>query len=65
MLLASTSSRDEFVDLDVTAAAWIALIVLIVLMLGAIGLIQLLVGERRLRRPVPAAVTLPTEAASA
>ena len=39
--------------------------VLIVLMLGAIGLIQLLVGERRLRRPVPAAVTLPTEAASA
>src|SRR5262245_35789349 len=34
MLLASTSSRDEFVDLDVTAAAWIGLIVLIVVMLA-------------------------------
>jgi len=38
---------------------------LIVLMLGAIGLIQLLVGERRLRRAAPAAVVLPTEVASA
>jgi iron(III) transport system permease protein len=37
--------------------------VLIVLMLGAIGLIQLLVGERRLRRAVPVRVPLPTEAA--
>jgi hypothetical protein len=35
-----------------------------VLMLGAIGLIQLLVGERRLRRAAPAHVPLPTEAAS-
>ncbi len=35
--------------------------VLIVLMLAAIGLIQLLVGERRLRRAAPAApVPLPT-----
>ena len=39
--------------------------VLIVLMLGAIGLIRLLVGERRLRRAAPAPVVLPTEAASA
>ena len=38
--------------------------VLIVLMLGAIGLIQLLVGERRLRRAAPAHVPLPTEAVS-
>ena len=34
--------------------------VLIVLMLGAIGLIQLLVGERRLRRAVPALEPIPT-----
>jgi hypothetical protein len=34
-------------------------------MLGAIGLIRLLVGERRLRRAAPAPVALPTEAASA
>jgi iron(III) transport system permease protein len=33
--------------------------VLIVLMLGAIGLIQLLVGERRLRRRAPALAPLP------
>jgi iron(III) transport system permease protein len=33
--------------------------VLIVLMLGAIGLIQLLVGERRLRRQAPALAPLP------
>jgi iron(III) transport system permease protein len=39
--------------------------VLIVLMLGAIGLIRFLVGERRLRRAAPAPVALPTEAASA
>jgi len=34
--------------------------VLIVLMLGAIGLIQLLVGERRLRRTTAAHAPLPT-----
>jgi iron(III) transport system permease protein len=39
--------------------------VLIVLMLGAIGLIRLLVGERRPRRAAPAPVALPTEVASA
>jgi hypothetical protein len=33
--------------------------VLIVLMLGAIGLIQLLVGERRLRRQASALAPLP------
>jgi tellurite resistance protein TerC len=34
MLLASTADRSEFVELDVTAAAWIFLIVLIVIMLA-------------------------------
>jgi iron(III) transport system permease protein len=34
--------------------------VLIVLMLAAIGVIQLLVGERRLRRAAPALEPLPT-----
>ncbi len=34
MLLASNADRSDFVDLDVSAAAWIGLIVLIVVMLA-------------------------------